>query len=328
MADALVPAPPRLLAARIEQLQAEAQEIIAAGVPRNTRRTYTTQWRGFIAWCGQNDRCALPTTAETLILYLTDRSAVVGVSTLNVALAAITVAHREAGQSDWAATDLPGVRVFMRGLRRTKGKGPKKKQALALGDLARGLPVGDSPKAIRDRALLLTGFFAALRRSELVGLDIEDVEAIPTGLRLAIWHSKTDKGDRGHVVAIPRLDDHPEVCPVRALTRLLTHLEPGPVFTSMRGGGRLLAGEVAEIVKEAAERAGFEPHRFAGHSLRAGFATDAARARAEERDIMLVTRHRSERTLRGYIQEATLGENHPGLKIAMGITLPDDKPPG
>lgn len=312
------------LSTRLEKLAKEAREIIAAGVPKNTRRTYNAQWRGFFAWCDRNDRQSLPTEAETLILYLTDRSKEVKVSTLNVALAAITVAHREAGHTDWAASDLPGVRVFMRGLRRTRGKGPEKKRALSLVELRQGLPEGDSTKAIRDRALLLTGFFAALRRSELVALDVEDVQEIPTGIRLAIWHSKTDKQDEGHVVSLPFLSDKPLLCPVSALRCWLKKREEGPLFISMRGGSRLQEGQVAEIVKKAVKQAGLDPRHYAGHSLRSGFVTEAARSRAEERDIMNVTRHRSERTLRGYIQEATLGENHPGRKIVTDMYQDDD----
>jgi integrase len=305
----------RALTTKLQELGEEAREIIAAGVPKNTRRTYNAQWRKFHLWCAEHDRCALPTEAETLILYLTARSHEVKVTTLNVALAAITVAHREAGYADWAATDLQGVRVFMRGLRRTKSTAPEKKAALFLSDIAKGLPSAITPEHAQTRALILVGFFAALRRSELVGLNVTDVEKIPNGYRLMIWHSKTDKTDEGQVVSIPKTGGL--LCPSAALGAWIEQRDVGieALFTS-RGGGRMTVDTVAFRVKAVARRAGLDPAQYAGHSLRSGFVTEAARHSAGEHEIMKITRHRSERTVRGYIQEGTLGDNHPGLLIA------------
>ena len=304
---------------KLESLVATAREIVAEGVPPNTRRTYRSQWQHFCAWCTQHKQPFLPTSAEALVMFLTDRSKEVKVSSLEVALAAITVAHREAGMTDWAATDLQGVRAFMRGLRRVKGKPPEKKEPLRLADLKNGLPAPTSESAIQERALLLLGFFSAMRRSELVSIDLTDLAKIPTGLRITVWGSKTDKNSTGQVVTVPRLDDQPDVCPVRAVARWLQVRPQTTVpalFVSMRTGLRMPDEHVAEVVKRAAERAGFDAKTFAAHSLRSGFATSAAESEAEERDIMRVTRHRSEKTVREYIHEAEMGIHHPGKKIA------------
>jgi site-specific recombinase XerD len=133
-----------------------------------------------------------------------------------------------------------------------------------------------------------------------------------------VWGSKTDKKLEGQVVSVPHLPEHPDICPVKALQEwvVIRPAKDDALFTSLRTGSRLSAQGVARVVKRAAKRAGFDPKDFAAHSLRSGFATSAARADAAERDIMEVTRHTSERTLRGYIHEATLGEKHPGRKIA------------
>ena len=76
-------------------------------------------------------------------------------------------------------------------------------------------------------------------------------------------------------------------------------------------GERALSGaSVARIVKRAAVLAGLEPGAFAGHSLRAGLASSAARARKTERDIMRQTRHTSAAMVRRYIREAGVFEDN------------------
>ena len=315
MTDEIILAGETKLSTHLAEVAEEARQIIASGVPANTRRTYRSQWGLFLAWCHQHDRCPLPASGETIVLYLTDRSHEVKVSSLEVGLAAITIAHREAGHTNWASTDLPGVRIFMRGLRREKGARPKKKRAMTLDLLKKGLPSGSTPAAVRDRAILLVGFFSALRRAELSALDVEDVSEIGSGLRIEVWASKTDKAAEGQVVSVPRLFRRDEVCPVLALRAWIADRTTGPLFTALHTGSRLQPQAIAGVVKQAAQRAGLPPKEFAGHSLRSGFVTSAARADAKERDIMTVTRHTSERTVRGYIQEATLGDNHPGKKI-------------
>jgi hypothetical protein len=66
----------------------------------------------------------------------------------------------------------------------------------------------------------------------------------------------------------------------------------------------------AVIVKDAAERAGLEPAIFAGHSLRSGFLTSAAKRGASLFKMMDVSRHRSVDTLRGYVRGAELLQDH------------------
>ena len=65
---------------------------------------------------------------------------------------------------------------------------------------------------------------------------------------------------------------------------------------------RVSGADVARIVKKLAERAGLDPAKFAGHSLRAGHATSAAASGASERSIMNQTGHRSVQMVRRYIR--------------------------
>jgi integrase len=79
---------------------------------------------------------------------------------------------------------------------------------------------------------------------------------------------------------------------------------------AQRRPGRLTAQSVALVVRRVAAAAGLDPAPFAGHSLRAGLATSAALAGAEERDIMRQTRHTSVTVARRYIRDGSLFRNN------------------
>jgi integrase len=175
---------------------------------------------------------------------------------------------------------------------------------------------GDTAIGARDRALLLLGFAGAFRRSELVALDIDDVQITREGMIVTIRRSKTDQEGAGQKVGIPR-GRHPGTCPVKALAAWLglAGIEAGAIFRPItRHGliqpGRLTDRSVARIVQRTAEAAGLDPSQFAGHSLRAGLATSAAMAGAEERDIMRQTRHKSVVVARRYIRDGSLFRNN------------------
>jgi integrase len=148
-----------------------------------------------------------------------------------------------------------------------------------------------------NRALLLIGFAGAFRRSELVALDVEDVEDVPEGLRVTIRRSKTDQEGHGAVVALPR---GAVACPVAAFKTWIraTGITAGPVFRPVTKGerlrnARLTDRSVAKIVKAHAVRVGLDPAAFAGHSLRSGFLTSAAARGASIFKMADQSRHRS-----------------------------------
>jgi integrase len=171
-------------------------------------------------------------------------------------------------------------------------------------------PTGALP-SVRDHALLLLGFAAALRRSELVALSVADVAFVPEGLVLTIRSSKTDQYKAGVTVAVA-LGKTPETCPVRCLRAWMRagRIDAGLLFRSIDRWGHVGDGmsdkAVALLMKKYAERAGLDPAVFSGHSLRAGLATSAAMAGAGERQIMRQTRHKSEAMVRRYVRDANL----------------------
>jgi integrase len=176
--------------------------------------------------------------------------------------------------------------------------------------------IPDTLQGNRDKALLLLGFAVALRRSDLVALEVADLERMPEGILVHIRRSKTDQEGEGHKVAVPRGS---QLKPVEALEDWLrsARVETGPVFRTVKKGGmtteyRLSEGSVASIAKRYAEAAGLDPKTFSGHSLRAGFVTSALEAGADFLKVMDVSRHREVKTLKAYDRRAKAFKNHAG----------------
>jgi integrase len=101
-------------------------------------------------------------------------------------------------------------------------------------------------------------------------------------------------------------------CPVRAYRAWLdaTRLTEGPLLRAVDRHGRIMGSlsdkTVAAVVKRHMAGLGYRSVDFAGHSLRRGMATTAARNGASDRTIMRTTGHTSTETVRGYIEEAAL----------------------
>jgi integrase len=164
--------------------------------------------------------------------------------------------------------------------------------------------------------LLLLGFAGALRRSELVALDIVDLEETLEGVLVRIKRSKTDQEGAGDFVSIPHGSRLRPVVGVKAWLEA-AGITDGPIFRSIKKGGsasleRLTDRSVAQIVKKRAEAAGFDPTIFSGHSLRAGFVTSALHHGADILRVMDVTRHREVSTLKTYDRRAKAFKSHAG----------------
>ena len=158
----------------------------------------------------------------------------------------------------------------------------------------------------RDRALLLVGFAGGFRRSELVGIDVEDVKHVAEGMFVYLHRSKTDQLGAGRLVAIPRRPVG--MCPVTALTEWLacSRTGEGAVFRSVdwrdRVGERLSGEAVGSILRSRVERAGLDASGYSGHSLRAGLVTSAAARGVANEKIRQQTGHASAQSLSAYVR--------------------------
>lgn len=284
----------------------------AASRAENTRKAYASDLRSFAAWCAERGLCPLPAQGATVAVYLAHMAdGGSKVSTIGRALVAISQAHKLAGHD--SPRSHRAVQETFKGIRRTLGTAQKGKAPLMVDALRRSveaLPVGLS--GLRDRAVLVLGFATAFRRTELVGLDITDLAFGSDGIIVDLGRCKTDQEGKGRQLGVP-YGSNPATCPVRAVRAWVdaAAITSGPLFRAINRHGkvspkRLSDGSVATIVKEAAERAGLDPKVFAGHSLRSGLATSAAKAGKSERAIMRTTGHKSVAMVRKYIKDAEL----------------------
>lgn len=293
-------------------LSEQAREYLHQAKAAETLRGYRIDWNDFAGWCQRHGQAALPAAAETVALYLTAHVQTHSTATLQRRLASISQAHAAGGYAE-SPTKSALVRSVWQGIRREKGVARKGKAPALTADLIRMVHV--LPPTIigkRDKALLLLGFAGALRRGELVGLDVSDVDWQEQGIVLTIRRSKTDQEGAGQKIGIPQGAGE-DTCPARALQTWLeaAGIGEGPIFRPVDrhgnvGAGRLDPRGVARVVQRTMAKLGKDPAQFGGHSLRSGLATSAAMAGKSMNAIMKQTRHRSEAMVRLYIREGSL----------------------
>ena len=299
----------------------QARAYVQAAKAANTRRAYAADWRDFTTWCEVAGVPALPAAPETVTLYVTARAETSKVSTIQRRLIAISQAHQARRLESPTKSIL--VRETMKGIRRVKGTAQTGKAPTLTADIrAMVAALPTSPIGMRDRALLLLGFAGAFRRSELVALDVADLQFNRQGVVVTLRRSKTDQEGQGRTIGIPH--GAAATCPVNALRSWLqlADIDDGPIFRPVNRHGhiapaRLSAGAVAEVVKRSARAAGLDPANYAGHSLRAGLATSAAAAGVSERAIMAQTGHRSVAIARRYIREGSLFRENAAAAVGL-----------
>jgi integrase len=209
------------------------------------------------------------------------------------------------------------IRDVVSGIRRRHGVAVHQKAPTLTHDLmAMIAKTGDGLGALRDRALLTLGFLGAFRRSELVALNISDLEPTREGFIAHVRRSKTDQAGEGMIKAIPYASET-DLCAVRAVREWLTgaNLSEGPLFRAVHAGSRspqigdrLAPQAVGRIIQRLAAAAGLDPTRYGGHSLRSGFVTVATKRGKDVASIMRQTGHVNPATVARYVRLANAFE--------------------
>ena len=294
----------------VKSLEIETLKNLKNSKSNNTLRAYQSDFRDFSGFCAKNGLSSLPTQPKIISLYITHLSKSSKFSTLKRRIASISVIHKLKGH--YLDTKHPIIMENLHGIKRTLGSRQKAKKPILINDLKLIIKAIDQDK-IRDKALILLGFAGGFRRSELVSILYEDVEFVQEGVKILIKRSKTDQSGEGTIKAIPYFDNQ-EFCPVitlkNYLNQKLSKNTEDKVF-------EISDKSVALIIKKYAQKAGLDSSRYAGHSLRSGFATTAAEFGAEERNIMAMTGHKTTQMVRRYIQEANLFKNNALNKIKL-----------
>ena len=296
------------LLTNVKSLEIETLKNLKNSKANNTLRAYQSDFRDFAAFCERNGFTSMPTQPKILSLYITYLSKTLKLSTLKRRIASISVIHKLKGH--YLDTKNPIIMENLHGIKRTIGSRQRSKKPILINDLKLIIKAINEDK-LRDKALILIGFAGGFRRSELVNIDHEDIEFVPEGVKILIKRSKTDQSGEGVYKAIPYFDNK-EFCPVLALKK---YVEIKTIKNDERKVFKLSDKSVALIIKRYAQKAGLDASKYAGHSLRSGFATTAAEFGAEERNIMAMTGHKTTQMVRRYIQEANLFKNNALNKI-------------
>lgn len=293
--------------ASLTNTEADAvRDYLNAATSDNTRRTYQSAVRQFVRWGGR-----LPANRDAVIRYLLERQPELNIRTLDLHIIALRQWH-EYQQLDDPTRD-PLVQKTLQGMRRRHGEPGQKAKPLSLDDVSALVAwINRQPPGLlqtRNRALILTAFFGAFRRSELVALRCENLEWFGEGVVVTLPRSKTDQTGQGVQRPLPASDS--ELCPVAALKawKEMAGVESGVVFRRINRWGQLGerpmdASSINLILKKLAAEAGLkDADDFSSHSFRRGLSTSAARAGVDFELIRKQGGWKHDATVREYIDE-------------------------
>ena len=311
----LIPVSPDLPANLADEIR-RANKFLLAEIAPATRRAYASDFRTFSRWCQKKQLVNLPASSEAVALFISGEAAQgIKPATIIRRLAAIRYAHESAGHQSPTRELL--VTATNKGIRRSVATAPEQKRPATV-ELVRRLVshCPDTLAGLRDKAMILTGFAGAMRRSELVALQVADIQFMDKGMRVTIRNSKTDQEGIGQVIPIYK-GSNLRVVETLQLWLQRSNITQGPIFRPFTKSGRLRDKvlsdrSVALILKHYVTAEGLDPSAYAGHSLRSGFLTSAAQRGASIFKMLEVSRHKKVDTLRSYVRMAEEFDDHAG----------------
>jgi len=319
-AAAVTVLPPPLSPAEVTPL---AEAFAQRSRAENTLRGYRTDWARWTTWAAANGTSPMPANPRAVEAWLCEEAATHTPGTLSRRVAALRLAHELAGHPSPIDSH---VRRVLEGIRRTVGRPPRRVAPMMLEDLRAAVATLDldTLDGLRARAALTLGWAGAFRRSELVALRVDDVTWTDDGLRVMVRRSKTDQGGTGQAIGIPHArQEHDDVCPPCALADWLAaaEIDSGPIFRRLLtptkvGPDAIRDKGIAELVQRVMLHAGIAGE-WSGHSLRAGFATQAARSGMDALAMSKQTRHRKLDTLAVYVREGELFVRNPATEAGL-----------
>ena len=302
-----------------KNLEIQTIENIKNSKSSNTQRAYKSDYNHYLNFCEKNNLEFLNPNIKTISMYLTELSNNnYKFSTIRRRLVSISLAYKLKGS--YFDIKSPIIDENLKSIRRKLGSFQRGKKPILIYELNKIISAINKSKSnyrkIRDKSIILLGFSGGFRRSEIVSLDIEDIEFVHEGMKIFLKKSKTDQYGDGFIKCIPYLENK-TMCPVRVLSEWLSisNIKKGSIFRKISKSDNILENRlsdqtVALIIKKYTKIAKIENSNFSGHSLRSGFATVAASSGVDERSIMNMTGHKSSAMVRRYIRETNLFKNN------------------
>ena len=173
--------------AQNDKLSNKARQSLYTARAANTVDAYRSDWNDFCDWCSYHHLSSFPAEPETIVNYINDLADNAKANTIARRISALTENFDAAGLKE----------------------NPCRYPIVKNDDIKEMLTYleGDEIQQVRDKAILLVGFYGALRRSELAGIDVEDLKFTRLGLLITLRKSKTDQFDQGQMIAIPMVKD-------------------------------------------------------------------------------------------------------------------------
>src|SRR5262249_53235462 len=228
-------------------LPSQVREFIRASKAESTLRGYQSDWRNFVEWAQARQTSPLPAAPETVAAYIAGCASRLKVGSIQRRLNAIAEAHKAVGLESPSSAGM--VRNTLKGIKRTIGTAAVQKAPTLTEDIRAMVDATDTSLiGARDRALVLLGFAGAFRRSELIGLDIADLDFGRDGLTVMLRRSKVDQDGAGRKVGIP-YGSNPETCPVRSLQAWIEQaaIADGLLFRSINRHGKVQPSRLSGI---------------------------------------------------------------------------------
>jgi site-specific recombinase XerC len=335
------------------ELAEAVRKVIGAAESENTRAAYATQTKKFEAWCSSHGTSSLPTTPAVVAVYLVDLAETganpdkpakgAKVSTIGLALAAISAAHRAAGfELDTKARE---IRKTMQSIRKMYAAPQTQAEALKptmVRDILSGLNDSDTALDRRDAAIVALLFAAALRRSELAGLDYAEAGSgdgylalTSEAVEVTLLRSKARA--EPVTVKIPRAENPGLVGAIERWISVAGITAGEPLFRSIKKGGGVrhirgrITGDGVNLVLKARiarylldcgytrEAAAKEAKRYSGHSGRVGMYTAASEAGIAIEAVAALARHKSLNVAQKYARKADQLKRAPSKNPALQI---------
>ena len=283
----------------------------------NTQRAYKSDLKDFNEWCEINGQIPFPVSPETLAAYVSNLADTCKWATINRRIAAISKLHQLNNLE--TPTQNRIFRIVMEGIKRTKGIRQKQAPAFKLNILKQLLRDFDTETNanLRNKALLLLGFTGAFRRSELVALNVEDLNFTEDGLIVSMQKSKTNQyGDYEEKAIF--YSPEAILCPIRTLQYWIKRLEKtsDALFVRVRKGDRLTTERLTDKTVNDLVKTYFGED-FSAHSLRASFITIAKINGADDSEIMRQSKHKTSAMIQRYTRIEDIKKHNAGMKLGL-----------
>ena len=254
-------------------------------------------------------------------------------STIQRILASITYKYR-INNFDFDRKN-PQIAETMAAISRNKEIKPGQKKELLKEDIIKIVdPLFNSDNAtdIRDKALILLGFYSFCRRSEILAIQYEDLIFSDDGsIQVRINFSKTDQTGVGRVIDLPKKED--QYCPVKSLNEWLeiVQVKSGPLFYKINKSKvieshklnenkgfvkrSLTAAGFVKILKQRSTNVGIDSINIGAHSLRIGAITQSRMDNVPTHEIMAQSGHSTTQMIDRYTKVTDIKKNSAARKI-------------